>query len=277
MTTFQAIIYGVIHGFSEFLPVGRSAHDLIAPYLFHWPMPQGAFLGALSLGTLLSILVYFRHDWASILSCFLQACLFRKRLMTLDERMPLFLAITAIPLIGAEIYLSPLLREFEWTPLRLAAALVAFSIPLWMAESTSRKIKGMFDWNWLDAFLVGLTQAFAIIPGCGLMAGLLTGALFRNYNRESSAKYAFFAITPIIAVQTATQLRGVSTHSVVPAEGISWLTFNMSIIVTFLVGLLAIGGFMRQVQKKSLKPYLLYRWLLAVILLIIYWIRNPSM
>jgi len=274
MTTFQAIIYGVIHGFSEFLPVGRSAHDLIVPYLFHWPVPQGPFLGALSLGTLLSILVYFRHDWASIFSCFLQACLFPKRLMTLDERMPIFLAMTAIPLMGAELYLSPLLKEFEWTPVRLALALVAFSVPLWITESSSRKNKGMFDWNWIDALVVGLGQAFAIIPGCGLMAGLLTGALFRNYNRESAAKYAFFVITPIIAIQTALQLRGVSTHSAAPAEGINWLTFNMSILVTFLVGLLTMGGFMRQVQKKSLKPYILYRWLLAGILMMIHWIRN---
>lgn len=276
MTTFQAIIYGLIHGFSEFLPIGRSAHEMIATYLFNWPAPQTILSGAFSLGALWSLLVYFRHDWASMISCFLQVCLFRKRPMTLDERLPIFLTITSIPLAAATFYLQPLILGLDWNPGKISLALALFSIPIWMGDSTSRKNKGMFDWNWLDALWVGIAQSFAIVPGCGLITGILSGALLRNYNLEAAAKYSLFAITPVIATHAIIQLRGFSIHALTAAEGVSWLTFNVSMIVTFFAGLLAIGGFMRQVQKKSLRPYIFYRWFFAVLVIVLYWIRTKK-
>lgn len=276
MTTFQAIIYGLIHGLSELLPIGRTAHEVIVSYLFHWQPAGNTLTGAFSLGTLFSILVYFRHDWASILSCFLQVCIFRKRPMTLDERLPIFLTITTLPVALSTYYLVPLISQLEWTPFHVGIALTAFSIPLWLADSTSRKNKGMFDWNWIDALTVGLTQALALLPGGGEMTGLILGALLRNYHLEAGAKYAFLAITPILASHAWTDLRGFSIHSATPTVGVTWLTFNLSLIITFFAGLLAIGGFMRQIQKKTLKPYLFYRWFLAGTLALVYWIRNKS-
>src|SRR5580704_14566314 len=117
MTTFQATVYAIFHGFTQILPVSENAHRILLAYLLDWPEPAGAFKGALSLGSLLAILIYFIHDWASMISCSLQCILFRKKPMTIDERMPIFILIAALPSVGAWFYVHETISEFEWTPL----------------------------------------------------------------------------------------------------------------------------------------------------------------
>lgn len=274
MSTFQAIVYGIVHGFTEFLPVSTRAHDLLIPYLIGWPEPTGALGGALSLGALLAVLVYFRHDWASIISCFLQIIIFRKKPMTLDERLPLFLAITSLPAGIVWYYFHETLTQADWSPLVVAALLAAFSLPLLMSENLSRKNKGMFDWTSLDALLMGIAQVASFVPGCGRMCSILPAALMRNFNREATAKYAFFASMPYLAASTVFWLRGVSLHSPQPMPDVSWLSFSMAIIVTLLTGLLAIGGFMKHIQTRGFGHYVIYRFLLAAAAGALIWFRR---
>jgi undecaprenyl-diphosphatase len=132
----------------------------------------------------------------------------------------------------------------------------------------------MFDWNWKDSFVVGLTQMTALVPGSDQLSGILFGALFRNYNRESAAKYGFFAITPILLAASITKLHGVSFAAASPIQGTTWLSFYVGMLVSFLAGLLAIGGFMGQVQSKSLTQYVVYRWALAGIMAVTFWLRT---
>jgi undecaprenyl-diphosphatase len=263
MTTLQAIAYAILRGFTEFLPVGASAHTVLVPYLLDWPEPTGALAGALALGSFLALLIYFRHDWASMISCFLQVVIFRKKPMTLDERMPIFLAIGCVPLAFGWIYLHPLVAEVPWTPLATAVALAGFGLPLWFAERMGRKSKGMFDWNWLDSLLVGVSSLASLVPGCGRLAAALPGSLLRGYSREAGAKFALFLSAPILAASAAQHLAGVSLHAAEPMEGVSWLSFWVALLVTTVFGVLAIGGFMRGVQRKGFGQFVVYRFLLA--------------
>src|SRR4051794_11037055 len=82
MTTFQAIVYATLHGISEFLPISSKAHHILIPYLIGWQPPPEQFFGTLAIGSSLALLIYFRHDWASMISCFLQVLIYRKRPMT---------------------------------------------------------------------------------------------------------------------------------------------------------------------------------------------------
>lgn len=274
MTTFQAIIYAIVHGFTEFLPVSAGAHHSLIPYVTGWPEPTGPFAGALSLGALLALLVYFRHDWASIISSFLQVIIFRKRPMTLDERLPLFVTVTSIPTVAAWYYLREPMSQLFSSPGWIAIALAALGIPLFFADTLSRKNKGMFDWNWLDALLVGIGQSLMFLPGCGRATGALIGALFRNYNREAAAKYMFFASAPLLAGSTFMSLRGTDFQSAVPMPDLSWLSFAVAVIVTMLVGLLSIGGLMKHIQRKGFNQYIVYRCLFAAGIAILIWVRS---
>ena len=274
MSTFQAIIFSIIHGFAEFLPISSSAHDILVPYLLGWPTPEGAFSGALALGAFLSLFIYFRHDWAAIISTFLGVLIYRKKPMTLDERMPLFLAVTTAPIAIAWYYLHERIEELSWSPLVVAISLAVFGLPMVVGETMSRKNKNMFDWNGLDTLVVGLGQLLWIVPGCGRPAGQLPAAFFRNYSREAAVKYGLFAATPVLLASAIHLLRPVDFHAAQPMPDLSWLSFSVAVVVTMLSGLLAIGGLMRHVQRKGFGQYAVYRVLMALAVGVTLWLRR---
>lgn len=273
MTTFQAVVYGIIQGFAEFLPISAPAHHTLVPYLTGWPQPSGPFAGVLALGALAAVLIYFRHDWASIISCFLQVILFRKRPMTLDEHLPIFLALSSLPPFLVWYFFRESIGSFFDDPIWVVATLLAFGIPLWLADSSNRRNKGMFDWNWFDSLFVGFAQTLMFIPGCGRMTGALLGGLSRNYNRPSAAKYGFFAAAPILAGSAFLNLKGLDFKAASPMPDLSWFTLSVAGVVTLLSGLLAIGGLMKQVQSKGFGGYILYRCVFAGGVAVALWFR----
>jgi undecaprenyl-diphosphatase len=275
MSTFQAIIFGVIFGFTEFLPVSSQAHLSFVPYVLSWPVPGGPLVGAMALGALLALFVYFRHDWASMSSSFLQVLIYRKKPMSLDERMPFFLIITTIPAAIAWYYL----RGNEYVesllaPHWLALGLFIFALLLGLSHSFGRKTKGMFDWNIIDALAIGLAQLLMFVPTCGRSTAVLSAGLFRNYNMEAIAKFSFFSAAPLLAGSAIYNLKYLDLHAPQPMADVTWFTFSVIIIVTLLSSLLAIGGFMKHIQRKGFRGYILYRLLAAATILIVFWLRS---
>jgi undecaprenyl-diphosphatase len=273
MTTFQAIVYAILRGFTQFLPISWEAHQQLFPFVTHWPAATGAINGALSLGALLALLIFFRHDWASQISCILQVVIFRKRPMTLDERLPLFILIATVPVLIAGPALTEHVVHIEWTPLTIAASLAVFSVILSFSESMSRKNKGMFDWNWLDSLIVGVVQLSTVFVGIGSLGATWIAAMFRNYNREAAAKFAFFALAPLLVVQTVHEFEQIDFHAAQPMMDTSWLSFVVAIIVTMFTGLLVIGAFLKHIERKSIFQYVVYRWIIAAAVAALYFYR----
>jgi undecaprenyl-diphosphatase len=276
MTTFQAIVFAVIQGISEFLPIGSKAHPILFPYLLGWQQPYGALAGALSLGSFLAVFIYFRHDWASMISSVLQVLIFRKRPMTLDERLPLFILITCFPIAIGSYYFKPSIAELDWSPVMIAGVLACVGIPLWFFDYWSRKTKNIYDLSGLQALIIGVFQAFSLLPGVDLLSCALIGAFLCNYRREAAAKYAYFGAAPILLSHSITELRGLSFSLPTAGPDISWLSFCTAVVVTLLVGLLTLGGFMKHVQTRGMAQYLWYRLILAGAVFVVYWFRGVS-
>lgn len=275
MTTFQAIVYGVLHGFTEFLPISASAHRILLAYATGWAEPSGAFLGALSVGSALALLVYFIHDWLSMLSCFLQILIYRKKPMTLDERMPLFIIIATLPIAGIWYqFHEEMTNRLDSSPLMVAATLAGFGLLLGFADHMSRKTKNMYDWNFFDSLVVGALEIAALVPGCGRSCATMTGALFRNFSREASAKFGFFIALPVLVASSITHLKGTSFRAPAPMADISWLSFYIAMLVAFFSSLLAIGAFMKHIQRGGMGQYVIWRLLVAGGTGVLYWVRN---
>ena len=271
MTTFDALIHAVVQGFTVFLPVSADAHQRLLQFFFNGlPGVSPELQAAISLGTLLSLLFFFRHDWFSILSSLLQVIIFRRKPMTLDERMPLFLMIATIPLAVAYKYGSPYLAGFEPTPTILAGILFAVGVLLWIADRWSRQTKHMMDWNWKDSLILGLVQIFSLIPGMGRQAPVLIAALFRNYSREAAAKFVFFSLLPILMAQTTFALGEAEVSAAASSGALSWLSFSLALVVSLLSGLLAIGGLMKSLRLKNFQGFVFYRTIIAVGTLVVF-------
>jgi undecaprenyl-diphosphatase len=274
MSMFQAVLHAVVHGFTEFLPVSASAHHALLAYLFSWSPPGPAMHGVLALGALLALLVYFRHDWASIISGFLGVILFRKKPMTLDERLPLFIFAATVPLAAAWHASEERFAELAGNPPLIAALLVGFAIPLWLVDRASRKSKGMFDWNGLDSAVVGIFQALSLIPGAGRSALSITGALARGYRRDAAVKFSLFAAAPILGASAFLGLREVAWGTGMPAPDLSWLSFWVALVVSLFASLLGIGGLVKHVVRGGMGHYVVYRVLLAAAVAVVWWTRG---
>jgi undecaprenyl-diphosphatase len=273
MTTFQALIYGIIAGFSEFLPIGAKAHRLLVPYFVGWPEPPADVMGALYLGSFIAAVVYFAHDWASLISSFIQVIIYRKRPMTLDERLPFFLIAATIPTLIVWHQLFETVYGVEWGPLMIAGALAATALLLHFSDSFSRRNKAMYDWNWTDSLIVGIAHLGMLVPGADRSASGIIGANLRNYNREAAAKFIFLCSVPFLGGKAFLHLRDTLAGGL--SQEVSWLTFGVAGAVSLFSGLLAIGGLMSQLQaRKTFKGYAMYRLLLAAAVVVVWWIRD---
>jgi len=274
MTTFEAILHSILHSFSEFVPVASGAHRAFLTYATEWPAPSTLFQGAIGFGAFLAVFLYFWNDWASIISSFLQVLIYRKKPMTMDERMPFFLTLSSLPPLIAWTYLREDLQPTVAAPLVFAFTMGFFGLPLWFADPFSRRNKNMSAWNWKDALGIGLAQIFFLVPGCGIQGCSLPLALLRNYTREAALKYTFLAMTPVLLFVSLFQLRGLSFKNPMPSPEISWLSLGTATVVTLVSGLLVIGWCNRHIQTKGVGKIVAWRWLIAFGFIGIYWLRN---
>ena len=259
MTTFEGIIYALIHGISEFIPVGAHGHEILASKLLGLGTPGAVGAGGLALGAAIALLIVFRHDWASMISSFLQVLVFRKYPMTLDERMPFFLLLSCVPAAAGmralESQTSPLVSH----PTGAALAIATGALFLWIGESLSRRTKNIYDLNIVDAVLVGVSQLGVLVPGLGPLTATLALLLLRNYRLEAAAKYAFFAAFPMTIVTAVQNLQSIELSAPQADATTSWITLSATVVVTAVFGTLTLGGFMRQIQRKGLGGYVAYR------------------
>ncbi len=259
MTTFEAVLIAAIGGVAQILPVSFETHQWALSFFAGWSPPPAGLRGALLATTLLALLIRFRHDWASIVSSFLQVLIFRKKPMTLDERMPLYLALSLLPVAGVGFYFRQPISEALSDPVWMGVSLIGFSLPLWVSESWGRRTRGLVDWNWLDCLLVGGGLALYWVPGAGAPLGCLALALLRNYQREAAAKYLFYGLSIILAIDAFGSLRELEFSGPQPMPGVSWLTFATAVAVGLVTSIGTLGWFLARVERGSLRSYGAYR------------------
>ena len=196
--------------------------------------------------------------------------------MTLDERMPFFILLSAIPFLGLWAYAQDTLKEIQVGPLTMALGLSLSCIPLYFADNMNRQQKTILSWNWVDALIMGFAQFLIFFPGAGRQLGFFTAAFLRNYQREAAAKFAFYSLLPVLTFLTSLQLREVDFSAAQAAPNLSWLSFSMACVLAFLCSLLAIGGLMKSLQLSGVKGYIRYRLVLTMGILAIYWLTKSS-
>ena len=261
---FQAVVLSILSGVSEFLPIGSTGHMQLVPWALGWEAPPAALRGGFYAATAAALFIHLRHDWASVISGGLRVVLLRKKPMTLDERLLGFLFLSTLPFALGILYFREVIESFDWRPELVGCALAAMVVPMLLGERVARRNKGMFDWNWFDALLIGFWQALALIPGVGLLAPALSGALLRSFQREAASKYVCYAMTPVLTLLATLELKGVDFRSASPASDLSWLTFWVALVVAFFAALLTLNAFTQQSARRTLGGFAVYRLLFGL-------------
>lgn len=253
----ESIVLGAIQGLTEFLPVSSSAHLVLTPWLMRWDDPGLAFDVALHLGTLVALIVYYWKEWMM-----LGASLFsgdRK-----SRHLLLMLIVASVP--GAIIGLM-FEKEAETvfrSPALIAVAMAALGVALWFCDRATPETRHMTEITFVDALLIGLSQAFAVIPGVSRSGSTITMARLLRIKREDAANFSFLMAAPIIAGAGLVESRHL-VHSI-----------NLDVVLGFaaaaIFGLIAIAGLVRFVRTRTYEPFAWYRVLAAafVILVVIF-------
>jgi undecaprenyl-diphosphatase len=278
---YQAVILAIIQGLAEFIPVSSSGHLIIVRRLLGWnelsPAHELTFDVALHFGTLLSVLFYFRRTWFQIIRAALGGKIVRFSEsgssdvnLTLqerkDERMLLwFLALATIPgAIAGKLLEHSAEDYFREHIVLIAAALIGVALLMWLGEKVGKLEKPLTRISFVDALLVGIAQAAALIPGVSRSGSTITAGLFRNMTRDAAVRFSFLLSTPIIA--GAALLKAHELHKEgLPAE--MHMPFLVGIMVSAIVGYATIAWLIRYLQSNSLKVFIIYRIVFGLIVI----------
>ena len=256
----EALILGVVQGLTEFLPVSSSAHLIIVPWLFNWTDPGLAFDVALHLGTLLALLVYYRREWTAMGMSMFNDDRDNRRLLML-------LVAASIP--GAIIGLA-FEKQAETvfrSPLVIAIAMAALGVALWVFDRIAPQKRTIHEITYADAILIGLSQAFAIVPGVSRSGATITMARLVRVERQDAANFSFLMATPIIA-----------GAGLVEGRHLIHMGLTSDVFIGFaaaaIFGLLAIVALIRFVRARTYAPFAWYRVVLAAFVIAIFYARG---
>jgi undecaprenyl-diphosphatase len=278
---YQAIVLAIVQGLAEFIPVSSSGHLIIVRRLFGWnelsPAHELTFDVALHFGTLLAVLIYFRRTWFQIVRAafggkvvrFSEASGSDANLSPDEQRkerlLLWFLAIATIPgAIAGKLLESSAEDYFREHIFLIAGALIFVALLMWWGEKAGKLDKPLTRTSFGDSLIIGVAQAFALIPGVSRSGATITAGLFRNMTREAAVRFSFLLSTPIIA--GAVLLKAHELHKEGLPAGMQ-APFIVGIIVSALVGYAAIAWLIRYLQSNSLRIFIIYRIVLGVIVI----------
>jgi undecaprenyl-diphosphatase len=278
---YQAVVLAIVQGLAEFIPVSSSGHLILVRRLLGWnelsPAHELTFDVALHFGTLLSVLFYFRRTWFQIVRAALGGKVVRFSESTSsdvnltpeeqkEERLLLwFLVIATIPgAIAGKLLENSAEDYFREHVILIAGALIVVALFMWWGEKISTLAKPLTRISFADSFIVGLAQAFALIPGVSRSGATITAGLFRNMTREAAVRFSFLLSTPIIAGAALLKAHELRKEGL-PAG--MHQPFIVGILVSSIVGYAAIAWLIRYLQANTLRVFIIYRIIVGVVVI----------
>ncbi len=260
LSTFQAIVLGIVQGLTEFLPVSSSGHLILVPWLFKWPEDPGlAFDVVLHLGTLLALLIFYWREWLAMVMSLANGDRVQRRLLFL-------LIVASVPGAIIGVLLEKEAETIFRAPVLIAGTLATLGILLWAGDTSGSKKRKIDEITLFAAILIGLSQAFAIIPGVSRSGSTITTARFLGIARADAANFSFLMATPIIAGAGLIEVRKF-IHAGLTAQ-LGW-----GFAAAAVSGLIAIVWLLRFVRNNSYRSFAIYRIALAVLVIAVAFAR----
>ncbi len=265
MPLVQIVILAAVQGITEFLPVSSSAHLILVPKLTGLP-DQGLLLDvAVHVGTLLAVMIYFWRDLFGMTAALAHMPRQIANHRRFDPEYWLFLKliVATLPVIVVgflvNFYMGDILRSIEV----IGWATLGFGLLLLMADKTSMTVRKIEHITFIGAFVVGIFQIFALIPGTSRAGITMTAARFLGVERQDAARFSLLLSIP--AIIGAGALKGLELYqSGDPVlAGVALKAGGLA----FLFALIAISLLMVWLRRASFTPFVIYRFLLGAALL----------
>ena len=251
---------GAVQGITEFVPVSSSAHLVLFPYLFDWDYNGLSFDVALHFGTFLAIIAYFWRDWSNI---FKNAFSKSPAKGAYPKNTLWQIAVASVPAFIVGYFLEPYVEKYLHSPLLLITNLTVFGLFLWATEFVSHNMLKNSKIKYSQSFIIGCAQAIALIPGVSRSGITMTAAKLIGFSKENAARFSFILGTPAVFGAFVYHIPTLNLAHVT-------LSFWAGVISSTIFGFLAIKYLIQYLKKGSFAVFAMYRFLLAVIVLLFY-------
>jgi len=258
------VLYGLIQGLTEFIPVSSTAYLKVISLFLGIDDPGASLSATIQLGSVLAIAWYFRNDIFNFRSQ--SSKKFLEYL--LHERLLRSILIGTIPIVLLGGSIKIFIPYFFENVLRsnLSIALVSFLMAFFMylADSSKRGSINIKNHNYSNSFLIGFFQAFAIFPGVSRSGVTISSALISGWERGDAAKFSFLLGMPAISIAAIVEF--ISSFNDFFSLGFTPLF--ICLITTFLSSLLAIDFLLKYFSSNGLKIFIIYRVIFGVVILL---------
>ena len=264
MDWFQVTFLALIQGLTEFLPVSSSGHLILPAQIFGWADQGLAFDVAVHVGTLLAVMLYFNKDIRQMTLAWFASLANRQQ--SQESLMAWSVIIATLPACFAGLVFNDFIELNLRTTWVIGLSTLLFGLLLWWADIKGRRNRDESQIKMRDAVWIGLAQALALIPGTSRSGITITAALMLGLTRQAAARFSFLLSIPLI--MAAGFFKGLELYQTGSETQISHTLAGS--LIAFIAALACIHLFLRLLDRFGLLPFIIYRLLLGILLLVFF-------
>ena len=256
---YKVIIMGIVEGLTEFIPVSSTGHMILVGNLIKFTGEFAeSFEVIIQLGAIFAVVVLYFKKFLGIFNF--------KKTGFYGKNEILLLFLTTLPALVFGAIFHGYIKEYLFSPFTVSIALVIGGIGMIVAEKYGKARKDDIDnLTWKEALYIGFFQLIALFPGMSRSASTISGGLILGLKRKLAAEYSFLAAVPVMFA--ATIYDGYKNSEIIFQKD-NFIFLIIGFVVSFIVALFAIKGFIHLLKKWSLTRFAIYRIIIGCIIII---------
>ncbi|GAB2792145.1 undecaprenyl-diphosphate phosphatase [Halomonas shantousis] len=262
MDGLHVVVLALIQGLTEFLPISSSAHLILPSQVLGWPDQGLAFDVAVHVGSLAAVLIAFRHQVIEIVHGWCRQ--FTGGGQSPESRLGWAVILGTIPAALAGLIFEDWIELTTRSALVIAMSTLVFGVVLWWADARGRRERELPALDLRAALLIGLAQALALIPGTSRSGITMTAALLLGFTRQAAARFSFLLSIPLILAAGSLK----TLELVQAGTSAQWEDILLGTALSFVAALVCIKLFLVALDRIGMLPFVIYRLLLGIVLLI---------
>lgn len=262
----KALVQGIIQGITEWLPISSTGHILLLDAV--WPFTLSKdffdlFKVVIQLGSILAVVVLYFRTLNPLAPS--KSSLEKKKTWSLWGK----IAVASIPTGIAGVLFEDIIDSKLSVPWVIATTLIVYGVLFLVMESSSRKARfeTVEQISYKTAFLIGLFEALALIPGTSRSGATILGAVLLGASRTVSAEFSFFMAIPAMAGASGFKLLKL-VLSGTALSTTEWLAILVGTVVSFVVSMVVIRFLMQYIRRHDFKAFGYYRIVLGIAVLV---------
>jgi undecaprenyl-diphosphatase len=256
-----AAAMGVVQGVTEFLPISSSAHLRILPALFGQKDPGASFTAVIQIGTIFSVLIFFKNDLISITRSTLVG-IFKKDERNQEFKMGLSIILATLPIIFFGLLGQDFIKTGARSLYLVAYVMLIFSFVMYFVDKYSKFDTDINDLSRFKILMLGFAQSLALIPGFSRSGVTITAARYFGINRAAAARFSFLLSVPAIVLSGLYEAIGITN-----SNESGWGQTIFAAAVSFVVGYISIAWLIKWLGNHSLRTFVIYRIALALVII----------